>query len=162
MGEMTTAMRACAEEIRQCWIRCDAALAAGDADAANDSFGRVFELVDGFPVQDEDVPALALLCILTWVKVALALEEAGQNDPALEAQAHIFELLDTYWLLEEEERALPGPGAQEFAGLESPESTELLGRLYLLCSRYGRKDTLFWGRCFMEFDRKTKVNGAVN
>lgn len=159
---MTPAMRACAEEIRQCWIRCDSALAVGDAEAANDAFGRVFEIVDGFPVEDEDVPALALLCILTWVKVALALEAAGQNDPALEAQAHIFELLDTYWLLEEGEQALPSPGAQEFEGLETAESTELLGRLYLLCSRHARKDTLYWGRCFMEFDRKMQANGAVN
>jgi hypothetical protein len=159
---MTTAMRACAEEIRQCWIRCDSALAVGDADAANDSFGRVFEIVDGFPVEDEDVRALAFLCILTWVKVALALEAAGQNEPALEAQAHIFELLDTYRLLEEEERVQPLPGVPEFAGLETPESTELLGRLYLLCSRYGREDTLYWGRCFMEFDRKLQAGGAVN
>jgi hypothetical protein len=155
-------MRDCAEEIRQCWIRCDAALAAGDAETANDSFGRVFEIVDAFPVEEEDVRALALLCILTWVKVALALEAAGQNDPALEAQAHIFELLDTYWLLEEEDNALPGPDPREFEGLETPESTELLGRLYLLCSRYGRKDALYWGRCFMEFDRKMQADGAVN
>lgn len=159
---MTTAMRACAEEIRQCWIRCDSALAAGDAGGANDAFGRVFEIVDGFPVEDEDVRALALLCILTWVKVALALEAAGQNDPALEAQAHIFELLDAYWLLEEEEKAPPAPGAKEFEGLETAESAELLGRLYLLCSRYGRKDALYWGRCFMEFDRKTQASGAAN
>ncbi len=159
---MTAAMRECAEEIRQCWIRCDAALASGDADTANEAFGRVFEIVDGFPVEEEDVPALALLCILTWVKVALALEEAGQNDPALDAQAHVFELLDTYWLLDEAEEPQVGKGTQEFAGLESMESTELLGRLYLLCSRYGRKDSLFWGRCFMEFDRKMQADGLVN
>lgn len=159
---MTTAMRTCAEEIRQCWIRCDAALASGDAETANEAFGRVFEIVDVFPVEEEDVPALALLCILTWVKVALALEEAGQNDPALEAQAHVFELLDTYWLLEESGEAQVGKGTEEFAGLESAESAELLGRLYLLCSRYGRKDSLFWGRCFMEFDRKLQADGAVN
>ncbi len=159
---MTNAMRDCAEEIRQCWIRCDQALAAGDAGTANDAFGRVFEIVDGFPVEEEDVRTLALLCILTWVKVALALEEAGQNDPALEAQAHVFELLDTYWLLDEDEEPQPGKGAQEFAGLETPESTELLGRLYLLCSRYGRKDSLYWGRCFMEFDRKMQAGDAVN
>lgn len=159
---MTTEMRACAEEIRQCWIRCDAALAAGDADEANEAFGRVFELVDQFPVEEEDVRALALLCILTWVKVAAALEAAGQNDPALEAQAHVFELLDTYWLLEEDEQPQVGKDLKELEGLESPEATELLGRLYLLCSRYGRQDSLYWGRCFMAFDRKLQAEGPVN
>ncbi|MGB9611626.1 MAG: hypothetical protein ACPL7M_11700 [Bryobacteraceae bacterium] len=159
---MTTEMRACAEEIRQCWIRCDAALAAGNADEANDAFGRVFEIVDQFPVEEEDVRALAFLCILTWVKVAVALEAAGQADPALEAQAHVFELLDTYWLLDEDEQPQVGKGLEEFEGLETPEATELLGRLYLLCSKYGRPDSLYWGRCFMAFDRKLQAGESVN
>ena len=159
---MTTEMRACAEEIRQCWIRCDAALAAGNADEANDAFGRVFEIVDQFPVEEEDVRALAFLCILTLVKVAAALEAAGQADPALEAQAHVFELLDTYWLLDEDEQPQVGKGLEEFEGLETPEATELLGRLYLLCSKYGRPDSLYWGRCFMAFDRKLQAGESVN
>lgn len=161
---MTAEMRSCAEEIRQCWIRCDAALAAGNAEEANEAFGRVFEIVDQFPVEDEDVRALAFLCILTWVKVATALEAAGQNEPALEAQAHVFELLDTYWLLEEEEDGQPqaGRSLEGLEGLETPEATELLGRLYLLCSRHGRPDSLYWGRCFMAFDRKLQSGGTVN
>jgi hypothetical protein len=43
-------------------------------------------------------------------------------------------------------------------GLETAESVDLVGRLYLLCSKAGRKDAVLWGRCFMDFD--LKVHGS--
>jgi hypothetical protein len=152
---MTQEMERCALEIRQCWQECDTALGVGDSEAANDAFGRAFETVDGFPaIAGPDLQTLRFLCVLTWVKVAATLESTGQDDAAVEARQQVFTLLD-------EEFAAPETGigqswtSLEFArGLESEESTDLVGRLYLLCSKSGRKDALLWGRCFMEFDLK--------
>lgn len=160
---MTRAMKDCADEIRSCWIQCDAALQSNDVESANDAFARVFELVDTFAADgEEDVKTLAFLCILTWVKVSLALEAAGQLDPALEAQQQVFDLLDSYWALGRPEGPARWPGMENLAGLESEQSAELVGRLYLLCSQHGREDTLYWGRCFMDFDRKARGGNELN
>lgn len=152
---MTAEMRQCAAEIRSCWQQCDRSLLRGDTDGANDAFGRVFEAVDTFPaLLEEDVWALRFLCALTWVKVAAALEETGQEDSAEEARQQAFGVIDE--VVDEQSGKPPaGWSSLEFLrGLESEESADLVGRLYLLCSKAGRKDTLLWGRCFQEFDRK--------
>lgn len=152
---MTSEMQQCAAEIRYCWKQCDESLQHGDTEGANNAFGRVFEVVDTFPaLLDEDVWALRFLCALTWVKVAAALETTGQEESAEEARRQAFGVIDE--VADEQSGKLPsGWSSLEFArGLESEESADLVGRLYLLCSKAGRKDTLLWGRCFMEFDRK--------
>ena len=136
-------------------MQCDLALKEGNADGANNAFGRVFEVVDTFPaLHEEDTWALRFLCVLTWVKVAAALDATGQSDSAEAARQQIFTVLD-----EMVESWPNGPSAGWSSlvyaqGLESEESADLVGRLYLLCSKAGRPDALFWGRCFMEFDRK--------
>ncbi len=152
---MTSEMRQCAAEIRYCWKQCDESLQQGDTEGANNAFGRVFEVVDTFPaLLDEDVWALRFLCALTWVKVAAALEVTGQDESAEEARRQAFGVIDEV-RDEQSGKVPPGWSSLEFArGLESEESADLVGRLYLLCSKAGRRDTLLWGRCFMEFDRK--------
>jgi hypothetical protein len=147
---MTRAMHNCADEIRSCWQACDAALRNGDSDGANDAFGRVFEVVDTFPaLAEDDARALNFLCVLTWVKVATALDLSGQPAPASEARRQAFTLLDETFAI---------PGSLDFLrGLESEESTDLVGRLYLACSQAGRRDTILWGRCFHELD--TRLHG---
>ncbi len=153
---MTAEMRRCAEEIQSCWRRCDSALSHGDTDSANQAFGHVFEVVDTFPaLLEEDVWALRFLCVLTWVKVAAALETTGQADSAHEAQEQVFSLLD-----ELNEPPDASRGLRFATGLESEETADLVGRLYLLCSKAGRRDTLLWGRCFMDFDRKARGDQA--
>ena len=78
---MTQEMADCAAEIKDYWGESDAALEHGDADGANRAFGRVFEIVDTYPaIQEEDVHALHFLCVLTWVKVAAALDGTGQQE----------------------------------------------------------------------------------
>ncbi|MBI4889675.1 MAG: hypothetical protein HY821_03555 [Acidobacteria bacterium] len=153
---MTAQMQQCAAEIQSCWRQCDTALSHGDAEGANQAFGRVFEVVDTFPALiEEDVWALRFLCVLTWVKVAAALETTGQADSAHEAQEQVFSLLDE--LIEPLDA---GRGLKFASGLETEEAADLVGRLYLLCSKAGRQDTLLWGRCFMDFDRKARGEEA--
>ncbi len=152
---MTESMKKCAEEIRQCWRDSDRALEQADAEGANAAFSRVFEAVDTFPaVQDEDVRALKFLCILTWVKVSAALEATGQQDESAEARRQVFHLVDE--LLGPTSMGIGAPWISlDFTrGLESVEAADLVGRLYLLCNRAGRRDTLLWGRCFMDIDLK--------
>ncbi|GEM_PF-2297862 len=158
---MTPDMQRCATEIRNCWKECDAALRNGDTDGANDAFGRVFEVVDTYPaVLDEDVRALRFLCTLTWVKVAAALEIAGQHESAGEARHQVFTLLDELLGPEASTVAASWTSLEFLKGLESEESADLVGRLYLLCSKAGRRDTILWGRCFMEFDQKVHGDSA--
>ncbi len=156
---MTQEMKQCAGQIQQCWRDSDQALENGDNEGANAAFTRAFEVVDRFPAfREEDTRALRFHCILTWVKVSAALESTGQQEESAEARRQIFSLVDE----------MLGPTAQGIGapwisldftkGLESPESADLVGRLYLLCSNSGRKDTLLWGRCFMDID--LKVHGA--
>jgi len=152
---MTQAMGRCAEEIRGCWLQSDSALKEGDTERANRAFGRVFELVDSFPaIEAADVRTLQLLGILTWVKVAAALEATGQDEEAREAQVQAFTMLDDMYGDEEQDAAAGTPAQDITEGLASEESVDLVGRLYLLCSKAGRKDSLRWGRCFMDLDLK--------
>lgn len=150
---MTPQMVRCAEEIRLCWRDCDVALLAGDGERANAAFGRAFEVVDACPaIAEDDVRTLRFLCVLTWVKVATALDNNGQADSAEEARQQVFSLLDEMF-----NPPLAGIDSawtplSFVAGLESEESADLVGRLYLLCSQAGRKDALLWGRCFMRVD----------
>jgi len=150
----------CAEAIRKCWRESDLAQEQGDADGANAAFTRAFNVVDNFPaLQEEDIRALRFLCILTWVKVSAALETTGQEVESGEARRQIFSLVDE----------MLGPTAQGIGapwisldftkGLETKEFADLVGRLYLLCSKSGRRDTLLWGRCFMDIDLKVHGNG---
>jgi len=160
---MTQPMMQCAEDIHQCWRESDLALEQGDTEGANAAFTHAFEVVDSFPaLQEEDARALRFLCILTWVKVSAALETTGQEEESGEARRQIFALVDE----------MLGPTAQgigapwislEFTkGLESKESADLVGRLYLLCNKTGRRDTLLWGRCFMDIDLKINGDGKPN
>ena len=162
---MTNDMIQCAEDIQKCWRDSDLALELGDAEGANAAFTHAFEVVDNFPaLLEEDIRALRFLCILTWVKVSAALETTGQEEESDEARRQIFSLVDE----------MLGPTAQGIGapwisldftkGLESKESADLVGRLYLLCNKCGRRDTLLWGRCFMDIDLKVHGNGkaAVN
>jgi hypothetical protein len=145
-------MRHCADEIRACWQTCDTALRQGDNEGANNAFGRVFEVVDNFPaLAEDDARALNFLCALTWVKVSAALDGSGQTLPADEARRQAFSLLD--------ELVKERISIETLRGLESEESADLVGRLYLLCSKAGRRDAVLWGRCFLEFD--TKVHGEA-
>ncbi len=147
---MTPAMLRCAAEIRTFWQDCDKALRNGDSDGANDAFGRIFEAVDAFStLSEDDTRALHFLCALTWIKVAAALENSGQPLPAEEARKQAFSLLD--------ELATGRISLETLRGLESEESADLVGRLYLVCSKAGRRDAVLWGRCFLEFD--TKIHG---
>jgi hypothetical protein len=153
----------CAADIQECWRESDLALEQGDAEGANAAFTHAFEVVDSFPaLQEEDIRALRFLCILTWVKVSAALETTGQEEESVEARRQIFSLVDE----------MLGPTAQGIGapwisldftqGLESKESADLVGRLYLLCNRSGRKDTLLWGRCFMDIDLKVQGQDQLN
>jgi hypothetical protein len=159
---MTHDMIQCADDIQECWRESDRALEQGDTEGANAAFTHAFEVVDSFPaLQEEDIRALRFLCILTWVKVSAALETTGQEAESDEARRQIFALVDE----------MLGPTAQGIGapwisldftkGLESKESADLVGRLYLLCNRSGRKDTLLWGRCFMDIDLKVQGNGMA-
>jgi hypothetical protein len=160
---MTHDMIQCAADIQQCWRDSDLALERGDAEGANAAFTHAFEVVDNFPaLQEEDIRALRFLCILTWVKVSAALEITGQEEESGEARRQVFSLVDE----------MLGPTAQGIGapwisldftkGMESKETADLVGRLYLLCSRSGRKDTLLWGRCFMDIDLKVHRNSMAH
>jgi len=158
---MTPDMQRCAVEIRNCWKDCDQALKNGDTEGANAAFGRVFEVVDTFPaVVDEDVRALRFLCVLTWVKVAAALELTGQHESSGEARQQAFTLLDEMMGPAAATVAAPWTSLEFLRGLETEESADLVGRLYLLCNKAGRRDTILWGRCFMDFDQKVHGENA--
>jgi hypothetical protein len=148
-------MEACANQLRACWRDSDAALEHGDAEGANTAFSRAFEVIDTFPaLRDDDVRALQFLCVLTWVKVAAALEITGQTEEAVEARQQVFTLLDELLDHRGGDIAMPWTSIDFLRGLETAESVDLVGRLYLLCSKAGRKDAVLWGRCFMDFDLK--------
>ena len=160
---MTNEMIQCAAGIQQCWRESDVALGRGDREGANAAFTHAFEVVDSFPaLHEEDIRALRFLCILTWVKVSAALETTGQAEESAEARRQIFSLVDE--MLGPTANGLGAPWISlDFArGLESKESADLVGRLYLLCGKSGRKDTLLWGRCFMDMDLKVHGDGQLN
>lgn len=153
----------CAADIHQCWRDSDAALERGDAEGANAAFTQAFEVVDSFPaIQEADVRALRFLCILTWVKVSAALEITGQEQESVEARRQIFSLVDEMLGPTSQGIGAPWISLDFTEGLESKESADLVGQLYLLCNRSGRKDTLLWGRCFMDIDLKVHGSGAAN
>jgi hypothetical protein len=152
-------MEACANQLRACWRDSDTALEHGDAEGANTAFSRAFEVIDTFPaLRDDDVRALQFLCVLTWVKVAAALEITGQAEEAVEARQQVFALLDELMDQRVGDAGMTWASTSFLQGLETAESVDLVGRLYLLCSKAGRKDAVLWGRCFMDFD--LKVHGA--
>jgi len=153
-------MRECAEAIQKCWRESDLALEQGDAEGANAAFTRAFNVVDSFPaLQEEDIRAPRFLCILTWVKVSAALETTGQEEESGEARRQIFSLVDEMLGPTAQGIGAPWISLDFTTGLESKESADLVGRLYLLCSKSGRRDTLLWGRCFMDIDLKVHGNG---
>jgi hypothetical protein len=152
---MTDEMKKCADDIRQYWRDSDQALERADSEGANAAFTRVFEVVDTFPaLREEDIRALKFLCILTWVKVSAALEATGQTEESAEARQQAFTLVDE--LLGPTSHGIGAPWISlDFTrGLENSETADLVGRLYLLCNKAGRRDTLLWGRCFMDIDLK--------
>ncbi|WP_321477309.1 hypothetical protein [uncultured Paludibaculum sp.] len=150
---MTQEMGRCAEEIRTCWQEGEVALQRGDTDGANRAFGHAFEVVDTFPaIEDDDVRALQFLCVLTWVKVSASLEVTGQEEEAREARLQVTSLLDDMYAANPASAANPWPSSEFLHGLESEEAVDLVGRLYLLCSKAGRADSILWGRLFMDLD----------
>lgn len=150
---MTQEMGRCAEEIRTCWKESEVALQRGDTDGANRAFGHAFEVVDTFPaIEDEDVRALQFLCVLTWVKVSACLEVTGQDEESQEARQQVFGLLDDLYAANPAGSAHAWPSADFLRSFESEEAVDLIGRLYLLCSKAGRADSIVWGRHFMELD----------
>ncbi|MGC4055100.1 MAG: hypothetical protein QM757_40180 [Paludibaculum sp.] len=150
---MTQEMGRCAEEIRTCWQESEIALQRGDTDAANRAFGHAFEVVDTFPaIEEDDVRVLQLLCVLTWVKVSASLEVTGQEEEAHEARMQVFSLLDEMYSANPAAAGHTWPTAEFMRGFESEEAVDLVGRLYLLCSKANRPDTLLWGRLFMDLD----------
>ena len=159
---MTCDMIQCAADIQQCWRESDLALERGDTEDANAAFTHAFEVVDSFPaLQEEDIRALRFLCILTWVKVCAALETTGQEEECDEARQQVFGLVDE--LLGPTSKGIGAPWISlDFVkGLESKETADLVGRLYLLCSKSNRRDTLLWGRCFMDIDLKIQGSGMA-
>lgn len=150
---MTQEMGRCAEEIRTCWKESEVALQRGDTDAANRAFGRAFEVVDTFPaIEADDVRALQFLCVLTWVKVSASLNITGQEEESFEARQQVFSLLDEMYAANPASASPAWPTPEFLRGFESEEAVDLIGRLYLLCSKSGRPDSLLWGRLFMDLD----------
>lgn len=157
---MTHAMIQCAADIQQCWRDSDAALMQGDTEGANAAFTHAFEVVDAFPaLAEEDIRALRFLCILTWVKVSAALESTGQEEESAEARRQVFSLVDEMLGPTAHGIGVPWISLEFTRGLETKESADLAGRLYLLCNRTGRRDTHLWGRCFMDIDEKVHGPG---
>jgi len=150
---MTEAMARCAEEIHGCWRLCDAALVRGDPEGANEAFARIFEVVDSFPaIRGDDVRALKFLCVLTWVKVASALEAVGQELEADEARQEVFAQLDEVFGGPLDKVTVPSNELGFLRELGSEEFVDSLGRLYMMCSKAGREDAVLWGKCFLDLD----------
>lgn len=160
---MTLDMIRCAADIQQCWRDSDLALEHRDAEGANAAFTHAFEAMDSFPaLQEEDIRALRFLCILTWVKVCAVLETTGQEEESVEARGQIFLLVNEMLGAAAQGIGAPWISLDFTKGLETKESADLVGRLYLLCNRCGRRDTLLWGRCFMDIDLKVQGKGKPN